>query len=347
MLVAGLVLAPATTLGQGSGAPPGGQAEMPDINADLTAYRIDSEVFGWNKKFTEVAALGSEVRRGKHGEHRGEMFLLVFDIGSLISKHNVHVLHITQAALPHDPIPLEDVRNRMWGIDVVFQNKWPRRPKRKHFRGAMTIEPIWESVDLGEGVCQPTIGFMLSYKGKRRYQPHQQIPDIKAPCDHLRMKDQRIYWAKKDLGAVMMRFDYSPTDNEISFRFPLSASWNLARTVQLVLRAPDPANKAAVRKTLSVYGPVKKERGGSGAGWHVAFRGRGLIYLAHRIAAQIGGLVVDGEPPHGVDILVSAATLETEPRNGSAASAPDAQPIGDLSNQGSTYECSGLLRDCK
>lgn len=347
-LAAAVLLAPATVLAQGAGAPPGGQAEMPDLNADLTAYRVDSEVFGWNKKFTEVAALGSEVRRGKRGEHRGEMFLLVFDIGSLIAKHNVHVLHITQAALPHDPIALEDARERMWAIDVVYQNKWPRRPKRKHFRGAMTIEPIWESVDLGDGICQPTVGFMLSYKGTRRYQPHHQIPDIKAPCDHLRMKDQRIYWAKKDLGAVMIRFDYSTTDNEISLRFPLSASWNLARPVKITLRAPDPAKKAGVRKTLSVYGSVKKERGGgSGAGWQVVFRGRELIYLAHRIAGQIGGRVVDGDPPAGADILVMAATTQTIPKRTSDPSAPEYSPVGDLPDYGSSYQCSGLLRDCE
>ena len=56
-------------------------ALMPEVNADLSAHRIDCDVFGWNKDFTEVAALGLNLVRYPRGKQRGEGFLLVFDVG--------------------------------------------------------------------------------------------------------------------------------------------------------------------------------------------------------------------------------------------------------------------------
>ena len=78
-------------------------ALMPKPGQDLSAHRVDTDVFGWNKELTEVAAIGLDVKRGVRGEQRGEGFVLVFDIGQVVPKHNVHVLYITQAAMPHDP----------------------------------------------------------------------------------------------------------------------------------------------------------------------------------------------------------------------------------------------------
>ena len=48
--------------------------------SDLSAERIDCEVFGWNKAFTEVAAVASDVARGARGRHRGEVYMLVFRV---------------------------------------------------------------------------------------------------------------------------------------------------------------------------------------------------------------------------------------------------------------------------
>ena len=39
---------------------------------------------------------------------------------------------------------------------------------------------------------------------------------MKAPCANLRTTDVRTYWAKRDLSAVMIRFDYSPDEHEAS-----------------------------------------------------------------------------------------------------------------------------------
>jgi hypothetical protein len=341
LLAAVVALSPSVALGQGSGAPAGGQAEMPDLDADLTAYRVDCDVFGWNKSFTEVAAIGSEVRRTARGAHRGEAFMLVFDIGSTVPKHNVHVLKITQAALPHDPIPLEDIRGRMWGIDFVYQRKWPKRPKRKRPKGAMKIEPIWESVEIEPDICQPAVGFLLAFKGQRRYQQHQMVPDVRAPCNHLRLTDTRIYWAKKDLGVAMLRYDYSATDNEVSLRFPLSAAWNLARPVDFVLRAP--ANRPetqAAKKILSVYGEVTIEPAEPASSWIVAHAPE-YLQLAHRIAAQLDGHVTETPPPAGITLLI--ARSEPQPQEKPLPATTRASELFDEEDP----DCGGLLRDCR
>ena len=333
--------APTVVFGQGSGAPAGGQAEMPNIDDDLSAYRIDCDVFGWNRSFTEVGAIASEVRRTARGAHRGEAFMLVFEVGSVVAKHNVHVLEITQAALPHDPIPLEDIRNRIWGIDWVFQQKWPKRPKRKRPKGAMKIEPIWESVEIEPGLCRPTVGFLLTHRGKRRYQQHQSLPDVRAPCDHLRLTDSRIYWGKKDLGVAIMRFDYSANANETSIRLPVSAGWRLAESIQMVLRAPTrhPAT-GAVKKVLSEYGKVTVEPAQPADTWIVS-HAPAYLQLAHRIAAQLNGHVSHRSPPTGIELLVA---------RGDAPSPDEPLPTTTKASElfdDSDPECGGLLRDCR
>ncbi len=56
---------------------------LPQLDADLSAHRVDTDIFGWNKDFTEMAAIGSDIFRYPKGKQRGEAFLLVFDIDSV------------------------------------------------------------------------------------------------------------------------------------------------------------------------------------------------------------------------------------------------------------------------
>jgi hypothetical protein len=252
---------------------------------------VDADVFGWSKDFAEMGALGSEVKRFPRGKQRGEAFLLVFDIGSITPKHNVHVLYITQADMPHDPLPIDDVRERMWAIDYQYQNMWPRRPKRKWYRGAMKIETLSVLDKVQPTVCQPAVGFVMQYKGQWRYQPHQGMK-IEAPCSNLRTSDVRTYWAKKDLGAVMIRFDYSPDASEQSIRIPLSAAWSLGESLRITLRTDRPRNHpATVRllESLGRYGRVDLEVDGDATGPARVACDEEHRYAALQIAHDLGG----------------------------------------------------------
>lgn len=231
---------------------------VPDGPQDLTAYRVDADVFGWNKDFTQLGCIGMELKRKPNGEQTGETFLLVFRTTSVEPIHNVHTLYITQGPTPHNPLAMFDVRDRMFGIDEVFQRMWRKRPTRKWRKGAMKVEMVWEKVMSGDR-CEPAVGFILDWKGKRRFQPHEQLPDISVSCDRLRVTDNRTYWGRADVAAVMPRFELgSVREHEDSFRHPVSAVWSRAREldIRIVTNVTGPELQKA-KATLARYGRVR------------------------------------------------------------------------------------------
>lgn len=254
---------------------------VPKRGQDLSAYRYDSDVFGWNKAFTQVAAISSEVTRGPKGMHRGEVFMVVYPLGHTIAVHNIQVHVVTHADFPEDPVPLDDVRDMMWTLEnPTWLDTWPKRPRRKRAKGYMQVVTIWDPMNAdtmahsieGPAVletaplatdhvqCTPAVGFVLHHKGQTRVVPHAAL-DFKTNCSLLKLRDSRIYWAKPDLAAAMVRFDFSPkTTNEQSARFVLSAAWHQAEALQFVASASHPMGAAARRlitRATHSFGPVR------------------------------------------------------------------------------------------
>jgi hypothetical protein len=154
----------------------------------------------------------------------------------------------------------------------------------------------------------------------------------------MRYTDHRTYWGKKDIGAVMIRFDWGPPKNESSARFPLAASWKLGRPLKIAVRGSNPR---AVRDQLMQYGKVEVSAAGpDGDGWQVQYGADDLVYLAHRIGAQIKGTVSKTRAPEGVDILVVRTAAAVE----SPSAPPWQEPSEDLDEP--SDDCGGLLRDC-
>ena len=310
------------------------QAEMTQPGDDLSAHRIDADVWGWSKDYGKMAVVGSDVKRTEDGAHRGWTFVMVFEVGSLEPEFKVISTRVTQAALPHNPEPLYDVRDRMWSVEYNFQRTYPKRCKLKQPKGAMSIEPIWELVE-DDGACTPAVGFLMTWRGRIRYQAHQRMK-LTADCELLRYSDHRTYWGRKDIGAVMIRFDWGPPKNEASVRFPLAASWQRGRPLTIAVRGSRPQT---VRDTVSSYGEVEVDAAaGGGEGWRVHYGADDLVYLAHRIAAQIGGTVAR-ERAEGADIAVVRAQEPAE------RAEPKPWQI-DSFDEPSRHDCGGLLRDC-
>ena len=251
------------------------------------------------------------VRRGPRGKHRGAGFLVVFPVGSTTPVRRVKVTHITQAPVPDDPLPIIEAKDRLWAIDFSYQQLWPRRPKRSHFPGAMRIEPIWQKVEVEPRVCQPAVGFLLHYRGQTRYQQHTLLK-TKAACVNLRHTGTKTYWAKRDLGAVMMRFETSePGVGEQSIRFPISAAWDLAKAVRLRLETSWPrgaAERRALVKTLRRYGAltVRHRPQADFAPRPQIGHSESVAALARNLAHEVGGRVVGQEVPDDVDLWVRA-----------------------------------------
>ncbi len=230
-----------------------------DLGTDFTAYRLDCEVFGWNKDFTQVGAVGTEINRGPRGKHRGEAYLLAYPLGRPGPIHNVIAHNITHADLPHDPLPIEDARDLLWVIENSFLDMWPKRPKRKQPKGAMSVEPVWDpKVSTGD-LCTPLVGFTLTWHNRHRFQPFMPL-DMKVKCGNLKYTDSRIYWGKADVAAAMTRFDFSAQPSqERSARFVVSASWGLAKDLKIVVNqvAPmAPKRRNDIIKTLRKFGTV-------------------------------------------------------------------------------------------
>ena len=227
---------------------------------DLSAYRFDCDVFGWNRDFSEVGAVGTEVTRGPKGKHRGQAFLLAYKVGETIPIYNVITHNITHADLPQDPLPLDDARDLLWVIETQYKEMWSQKPLRREPHGGMKVEPLWDPMESDESAdCTPGVAFILDYRGQRRMQPYQPL-DMQANCHLLDNSDTRIYWGRKDIAAAMIRFDFSPRrDNEESARFVVSASWNLAQSMRLRVDIAGPMNpdaRAHINSALRPYGTV-------------------------------------------------------------------------------------------
>lgn len=254
---------------------------VPKRGQDVSAYRFDSDVFGWNKSFTQVAGISSDVTRGPKGKHRGEVFMVVYPVGHSVPVHNIQVHVITHADFPDDPVPLDDVRDMMWTLEnPTWLDKWPKRPHRKPAKGFMKVTPIWDPMSADtlahsvagppgfetapamtdQAQCTPGVGFILHYKGHTRVVPHVGL-DLKARCDLLKLKDNRIYWAKPDLAVDMARFDFSPKPtNEESARFVVSAAWHQAEAIHFVASAGHPmdmATRRLITHATQNLGPVR------------------------------------------------------------------------------------------
>ncbi len=242
-------------------APPKTKPELllHEAGEDLSAARLDCEVFGWNRAFTQVAAVGSDTRRGPRGKHRGEAFLLVYALGQTLPIHNVICHDITHPDLPHDPIPIEDARDLMWVIENSYQAMWPRRPRYKRPKGAMEVSVLWDPLRVKDGLCTPLVGFTLRWRGQARFQ--QFVPvDLQVDCRNLRHGDHRVYWGKEDVAAAMARFDFSTRpQNERSARFVVSAAWSMAQPLNIVVMGQNdvpPAVRRALLKQLRAFGAV-------------------------------------------------------------------------------------------
>ena len=228
-------------------------------NSDLTAHRMDCDVFGWSKDFSEVGAVGSDVHRGSKGKHRGEVYMLIYKVGQLVPIHNVNVHYVTHADLPDNPIPLDDARDLMWTIEGDFLNMWPRRPHYKQPKKGMRVEMLWANVPGESDMCTPHVGFLLHLKKATRFVNFVPM-DMSAACADIKQSDKRIYWAKDDLAAAMVRFDYSPYEQEKSARFVVNAAWNRGKDVHMVLtdgsggRAP---TLELTRALLKQFGDLK------------------------------------------------------------------------------------------
>lgn len=279
---------------------------VPEGPQDWSAHRVDADVFGWNKDFSEVACIAMDQYRKPDSEITGESFLLVFETDSVKPLHNVHSLYDTAAPNPEDPPPLMDVRDRMFGIDVVFQRMWPKRPKRKRPRGAMKVDMLWEKVPVGESRCEPAVGFMLSWKGESRFVPHQRLSDIRVSCDILRLTNNRTYWGRKDVAVVMPKFEYgSRPQNEHSFRYPVSARWDLARPLDILVKSDLPARSVApARRALNRYGRVAMSGEEARAG--VLTVKSDLQALALTLQREIPGIarVIVDESDAGPDVVL-------------------------------------------
>lgn len=253
----------------------------PRPGQDLSAYRYDCDVFGWNREGTEVGAVGIEVTRGPRGRHRGTAFLLVYKVGQTVPIHNVNTHVITHADFPDNPVPLDTAEDLMWTIENAYQEMWPKRPTRHRPAQWMHVEPIWDPTPASQAkaavvdpknmqapalprpdeACTPAVGFILNYRGQKRIMPHQ-VLDMQARCRLLQQTNVRTYWLNDKVAASMVRFDFSPKpDNEQSARFVVSAVWHLAKALQFDVHSTAPlalATKNRIQKVVKTYGTFTK-----------------------------------------------------------------------------------------
>jgi hypothetical protein len=287
------------------------KAQVPTGREDFSAFRVDSEVWGWNKDFTEMATIVQEVARAPDAEIEGELAMMIFPVGSTKPIVNVTQAITTQAVRPEHPSSFPDIFDMMkfatgssYGHDL--KDIWPEAPLREHHKGFMTIEPIWIPVETEKGLCAPAIGYVLSMHGEIRYQPHE-LAKMRASCPYLRWTDSRIYWAKKDLGAVMIRFDYSATDNEYSIRFPLSVAWNFGKKINIsFISAIDDED---MRLRLKRYGKISTKRDAKVQGRVIYFKPE-FLFLAKQLQQNLNYEIRPAEPDAIADIqVISGATV--------------------------------------
>lgn len=287
---------------------------MPRAGADLSAYRMDVEVFGWNRSFTEVASMALEVARGRGGTQRGEAFMLVYPVGGSLPLYNVICHSITHPDLPDNPLPLGTAGEFMWGINYAWQASWPKRPMHHQPSGGMAVRPVMlplpeEATAKGtagsitqaghaldaQHSCSPHAGFVLHWHNERRVMPFVAL-DMAARCDLVQQGDSRIYWGRKDIAAAMLQVNFNAQpNNEESARFVVSAAWPQARHITFVALGGHPLPKPmmhALTQATAQYGALRERRGpaGSQAGTRlVEVRARAAwMPLAQHVATVLG-----------------------------------------------------------
>lgn len=285
-------------------------AAGPELAPDHSAYRVDTEVFGWSRDFAQVAAVGKEVRRSSRGRQDGQSFVLAFEVTSPVAVQNLHT-GVVKHMENDDPLPIADVRGAENFLAYGYLSLWPVRPKRQRPAGWMKVTTHWESREVEPGLCQPAVGFVLELGGERRLQPHQLLADIKADCSLLKLTDSRVYWGRRDVAVAHARFDYSPNDNEVSFRYPVSALWRLAQPLRVLVRTPldakDPRVLAA-KKLASTYGKVRVVTAADVKESSIVHPPL-LQLMAARWARELDTQLLPGEPTRDADIVIQLAPL--------------------------------------
>lgn len=280
---------------------------VPNAMTDHTATRVDADVFGWSTDFTEMAAVALTTHRNARGGQRGQVLIVVWNVGSIEPIHSFEASVITAAELPHAPIPVPEAKDKLDNVDYNMGSQWPMRPKKIRPNGWMTVDTIWDPVKLGPNDCAPAVAFVVSNGEDVRFVPHTRVPDIKAPCDQLRMSHVRTYWAKEDLAAVMAKFDWSPDDHEISFRQPFAVPWRSARALRFLVRsdAPNDARTMRVVRALGLYGKVRVAAGSAAANSNSITTTPQLKLLGERFAKELGIQLASGPAEGDIDIVVN------------------------------------------
>jgi hypothetical protein len=239
-----------------------GQAGNALTSFDHSAYRVDAEVIGWSRDLSQMAVVASTQKRGPRGRIDGEVMIVVFGTDSITPLQNIQMGLIVLADHPQAPHKLDEAPKQLKSVDTNTSKLWMRRPKKKKPAGGMSIEPIADLMELGDDVCQPAVGFLLKKGGELRYQLHQIVNDLRASCELLRLTDVRTTWVSPEVGAALARFDYSPSNNEMSFRQPFPVAWRNARPLKLRVRTTLPAEDPEVKpilESLRKYGKVTLE----------------------------------------------------------------------------------------
>ncbi len=220
---------------------------------------------------------------------------------------------------------------------------WPRQPHRKQPKGAMQVQMIWDPLLVGNGLCQPLVGFALRWHGQSRFMPFMPV-DMKVDCRNLKQTDNRTYWGRADVAAAMPRFDFSASEtNERSARFVVSAAWKLAKPLKIAVRQRAPLEAPQRRRVLQLlqkFGQVQVRQMASPAGLESGSGRLGVAqvsakpayndlarYLARSLSA--GGMgeieghiddVADGFP----DVVVELGVMPSRAAAPPPAAAPEA-----------------------
>lgn len=319
-------------------------AQVPTGKEDFTAFRTDCEVVGWSSDYKDLAMTVLEVVRDRYGEQLGEMLLMIYPVGSMEAFQSSHHLLVTQEPRPFDPAPLETAEDRMYGAGHRAEHQWPRKPGKTRPRGGMRIETLWESHQIEPGICAPSVGYILHWKGQTRYQVHQLLK-MRSKCENLKLADERWRWAKNDLAADLIRFDYtSDPENEFSIRFPVSVGWTLAKSISITVRSSYPATHhdvVAAKRQAARFGHVNFQHVNEPIASQILHNAP-MTDLAHHIAKNLSTtavassqttdhtLIIDVGPLPAPAVAATHATATTEAEAGESATSANQ---GDASHR--------------